>query len=172
MHQIDEKLVYSKIGMALISAQRVEFITKQLVLHLVEFDKNVYGLTSEDFLDASKRKSNPKMTLGNIFRLLELNPKLVIEDELDDYLKKRNMLVHGFLENYLNKKSVECAKRTIEFCNDFGRQSVRIESFFKGFIFLLMLRHVKDRTNVDISVRDWNKDFDYFMTSLQEKRLK
>ena len=68
--------------------------------------------------------------------------------------------------------SVEQAKRAVDFCYDFGRQSERIESFFKGFIFFIALRHVEERTKVDDELKKWDKDFDYFITTLNDKRLK
>ena len=35
--------------MALVSAQRVEFVTGQLLELLAEFDKDIYGVTTSDF---------------------------------------------------------------------------------------------------------------------------
>lgn len=81
-------LVYSKIGMALISAQRVEFITGKLVGYLTEFNQSFATITTEEFLAQTAKSKNGKRTLGTIFNLLKLNPKLVIEKELDTYLKK------------------------------------------------------------------------------------
>jgi hypothetical protein len=169
---IEQDFVFSRIGMALVSAQRVEFITNQLIDHLREFDKDIYGLTGQEFLDSSQKSNLARITLGGIFKILKLNPKLVVEDELDEYLGKRNILIHGFWRNYLNTISEEQAKRAIDFCNDFGRHSERIESFFKGFMFFLVLRHVKDRNTVTGEAKKWEKDFDYFIASLLEKQLK
>jgi len=45
INMVDKDFVYSRIGMALVAAQRVEFVTSQLVLHLIEFDRTVYGIT-------------------------------------------------------------------------------------------------------------------------------
>ena len=168
---IDKDFVYSRIGMALVSAQRVEFITNKLVEHLREFDKSVYGITGEEFLNESKKANFARITLGGIFRLHKLNPKLVIEEELDDYLKKRNILIHCFWRYYLDTISVEQSKKAVDFCYDFGRHSDRMESFFKGFLFFLGLRHVSDRSKVDDELKNWDKDFDYFMNALQEKHL-
>ena len=85
-----EDFVYSQIGMALISAQRVEFITSQLLNYLTEFDKSLYGITTVEFLNKTAKSKSSKRTLGTIFNLLKLNPKLIIEDELENYLQKRN----------------------------------------------------------------------------------
>jgi hypothetical protein len=169
---IDKDFVFSRIGMALVSAQRVEFITSQLVSHLSEFDKDIYGITGEEFLAATQKANLARATLGKIFTLLKLNSNLVIEEELDEYLTKRNMLVHGFWRNYLDSVSVEQARGAVDFCYDFGRHSERLERFFKGFIFFLALRHIKDRTKADEELKQWDNDFDYFILTLQDRRLK
>ena len=120
---ITETTLYSKIGMALISAQRVEFITSQLLEHLKEFDDSVYGITSIEFLSNSKKTQKTNRTLGAIFKELKLNPKLVIDDVLDNYLSIRNLLVHGFWKNYLTSKSQEQMEVATTFCNEFGKLS-------------------------------------------------
>tara|TARA_Y100001978_G_scaffold65544_1_gene58694 strand:- start:461 stop:991 length:531 start_codon:yes stop_codon:yes gene_type:complete len=163
--------VFSRIGMALISAQRVEFITGHLLELLAEFDKDVYGITTPEFLSNSQKAMKARKTLGAIFTLLKLNPRWVIADELEEYLKMRNMLVHGFWRNYLDTVSEAQVKKAIDFCYEFGRKSDAIESFFKGFVFLLALRHVKDRDQLGPEFKDWGDDFDYFMASLQQQRL-
>lgn len=165
-----QDFVYSRLGMSLVSAQRVEFITGQLLNYLVEFDENLYGITSLDFLNQAAKSNNGKKTLGTIFRFLKLNPKLVIEEELDDYLKKRNLLAHNFWCTFL--KSESDGKEAVAFCYDFGRHSVRIESFFRGFLYFLALRHVKDRDYLDIEMKKCDSDFEYFLSSLHEKNLK
>lgn len=111
------------------------------------------------------------MTLGVIFKLLKLNPKLVIEDELNEYLKRRNLLVHGFWKNYLNTKSETQAKTAIDFCYEFGKLSNQLERFFKGFIFFLALRHVAERSEIDTKIKEWESDFEYFLRALNEKYL-
>ena len=169
---IDKDFVFSRIGMALVSAQRVEYITNKLVSHLREFDEDVYQITGQEFLEASKKANLARLTLGNIFKLLKINSSLVIKEELDDYLGKRNMLVHGFWENYLHTMSLAQAKMAIDFCYDFGRQSDRIESFFKGFIFCLALRNVDDPSKIDDDLKKWEDDFVYFNGTIQERRLK
>jgi len=167
----DETFVYSRIGMALISAQRVEFITTKLLDLLTEFDSSVYGVTTEEFLDLSNKSKDKRKTLGNVFKLLKLNPKLVIENELDNYLKDRNLFIHRFWQTYLTSQTVEQAVKAAEFCYSFGAFSDRITSFFKGFIFFLALRHVKDRDHVDGDLKLWEHDFDYFLSSLDKKHL-
>lgn len=165
-----QDFVYSRIGMALTSAQRVEFITGQLLKYLVEYDKDLYGITTSNFLDKAAKSKNGKRTLGSIFMLLKLNPKLVIEEELDDYLEKRNLLAHNFWTKFLQGNSN--GKDGVDFCYDFGRHSDRIESFFKGFMYFLALRHVIDRNHLDSGLKLWSNDFDYFISSLQQNHLK
>ncbi|WP_158085472.1 hypothetical protein, partial [Niastella vici] len=93
-----------------------------------------------------------------------------LEEELDDYLQKRNLLAHGFWTKYLQCNS--SGKEGVDFCYDFGRHSTRIESFFKGFLYFLALRHVKDRDHLDADLKQLGNDFEYFIYSLKEKRLK
>ena len=168
---IDKDFVFSRIGMALVSAQRVEYFATILTSHLKEFDESVYGITGPEFLAKSKKANLARATLGNVFTLLKLTPKLVLEEELNGYLAKRNLLVHGFWENYLDSYSADQAKRAVDFCYDFGRQSEKFESFFKGFIFFLGLRHVESIDKIDDELKSWKSDFDYFMLALQNKRL-
>lgn len=74
--------------MALMSAQRVEFIIGELLKHLMEFDEDVYGIATEAFLDnAPSAQQLRRQTLGQIFKHLKLNPKLVEMDQLNEYLK-------------------------------------------------------------------------------------
>ena len=78
-------------------------------------------------------------------------------------MKRRNQLVHGFWKNYLNSKSEQQAKKAVQFCNEFGKLSNSIESFFKGFIYFLGLRHVQDRSHIAVELKKWEKDFEYFI---------
>jgi hypothetical protein len=166
-----EDFVYSRIGMALISAERVEYLTRQLLELLTEFDKDVYGITTSEFLEKSTKSAKAHKTLGSIFKLLKLNPKFIIEDELDEYLKKRNVFVHYFWERFLLGQNDDQGKLAVEFCYDFGKHSDRMSSFFKGFLYMLSLRHVKDRDHLDIEMRRWGKDFDYFISTVTKKEL-
>ena len=168
---VDEDYVYSRIGMALISSQRLEFITGHLLEHLIEFDKDIYGITTEEFFQQSSKSKQVVRTLGNIFKFLKLNPKLVIANELDEYLEKRNVFIHRFWEKYLFSKTEENAMAAVDFCYDFGRSSDRITDFFKGFLFFLALRHVKDRNHLDKDMKFWDKDFEYFLSSLDTQHL-
>lgn len=170
-NKIDETYVYSRIGMALISAQRVEFITSNILEHLSEFNEYFSVITSAEFLQNTKKAMKARKMLGEVFRILKLNPEWVIEEELDEYLKKRNLLVHGFWDNYLNYKSDEQTKIAIDFCNDFGQLSIKIESFFKGFLYFLALRYVEDRERLHIDMRKWDNDFDYFVEALKNKKM-
>jgi len=167
-----EDFVYSRIGMALTSAQRVEFLTGKLLEILIEFDKDVYGITTDKFLEKSAKSKSAFRTLGGIFSLFKLNPKLVIEDELNDYLKKRNLFVHSFWQTYLTSKNVEKEKAGVDFCYDFGRHSDRISSYFQGLLYFLALRHVEDRDHLDPEIKKWDSDFEFFINSRQENKPK
>ncbi|MBE5318615.1 hypothetical protein IM793_05575 [Pedobacter sp. MR2016-19] len=167
---INENFVYSRIGMALVSAQRVEFITGELLKYLVEYDKVFHGITSEEFYNASKKSKNARMMLGQIFGLLKLNPQFSINDEMDTYLKQRNLLVHGFWHNCLNTKSETQSKIAVDFCNTFGKLSNKLESFFKGFMYFLALRHVKDNDHLDEGFKSWDNDFEFFMSQVKQNK--
>ncbi|EQB90579.1 hypothetical protein [Elizabethkingia anophelis] len=161
--------VFSRIGMALVSVQRVEFITGKLLEYLVEYDCITSDITSSEFLEKAAKSKSGKRTLGNIFNLLKLNTELVIEEELDDYLKKRNILAHSFWSIYLQSDSD--GKAAVEFCYDLGKNSEKIESFFKGFVYFLALKLVKEKDALDVEMKQWEKDFNYFMDSLTNNRL-
>lgn len=164
---VDKQVVFAAIGKALISAQRVEFISKSILEVLSEFDENIYVLTSEEFLSTSKKAKKAAQTLGSVFKLLKLNPKLVIEDDLEKYRVMRNTFVHDFWRKYLDSISEEQAKRAIDFCYEFGRFSQRMESFFRGMVYFMALRHVKDRDHLDVGFKKWSKDFEYFLESIK-----
>lgn len=70
----EEDFVYSRIGMVLISTQRVEFVTGQILELLTEFS-DVYRITTGEFFALSAKSKKAVKTLGSIFRLLKLNPK-------------------------------------------------------------------------------------------------
>ncbi|MCE3076273.1 hypothetical protein [Chryseobacterium gwangjuense] len=164
----EKYFVFSRIGMALISAQRVELITGKLLEYLIEFNNFYSTVTTLEFLEKTAKSKNGKRTLGAIFHLLKLNPNFIIEDELDDYLIKRNMLVHNFLP-YLHISTN--GKEAVDFCYDFGRQSEKIENFFKGFVYFLSLRTVKDKNFLSPEIKNWEDSFIYFMESLEKEKL-
>ncbi|UON81149.1 hypothetical protein MUK70_18990 [Dyadobacter chenwenxiniae] len=163
--------VYSKIGMALISAQRVEFVSGELLKVLENFDGGGYRVTTIEFLEKSAKSQKTFKTLGAIFSLHKLNPKLIIEDELDSYLIKRNILAHEFWRRYLYSLSEQQKKEALDFCDDFGRHSQRVESFFKGLVYFLSLRYVTDRSQLSEEMQTWSVDFKYFTQSLNDKEL-
>jgi hypothetical protein len=166
-----EDIVYAKIGSALVSAQRVELIAGK-ILGLLEEHGEFYGITTEDFTsDSEKSKKIRKKTLGQIFKQLKLNPKLVIAEELDEYTRLRNILVHKFLQTHLNTKSDEQMLRVIRFCYGFGRFSNRVEKFFQGFLYLLSLRFFKDHDHLPEQFKSKRESFEYFMESLDHKKL-
>ncbi|ALL06282.1 hypothetical protein AQ505_12720 [Pedobacter sp. PACM 27299] len=89
---------------------------------------------------------------------------------MDAYLKQRNLLVHGFWANYLNGKSETQSKMAAGFCNTFGKLSNKLESFFKGFIYFLALRHVKDRDHLDVGFKGWDNDFEFFISQVKQNK--
>jgi len=163
----DEAFVYARIGMALISAQRVEYITGQLLEHLAEFDNELYNITAEDFL-YQKGLKKPKKTLGQIFKLLKLKPEFMIDSVLNDYSKRRNIIIHNFWVSHLNTKSVEQVTKAITFCNEFGKFSDVLESFFKGFLYNLSMYHT-NKHRQDLNIESWEKDYRFFKIVLEQK---
>ena len=159
-----------RIGMALVSIQRVEFVSKKLVEYLIEFDKEFYGFASKEF--EKKVPSIDKLekyTLGNTLRLLKLNPKLSIESEFDKYRDLRNSFAHGFWTDYLYTKSEQQKIDAINFCFKVGLFSVKMERFFKGFTYLLALRLVIDKYHLEPELKEWENDFNFFMNALDQK---
>lgn len=156
--------------MALVSAQRVEFLTGKILEYLIEFNDDYKVVTSTEFLDNSEKAKRARKTLGQIFHLLKLNPDWVIEDELNDYLKRRNLLVHEFWQTHLNVKSEQKSREAMAFCNEFGKMSGKVASFFKGFLYFLALRYVKDRDHLDAEMKKYDNDFDYFTLALKSKK--
>jgi len=166
-----EDVVYSKIGAALVSAQRVESIAGKL-LEFLEHHGHGYSLMTEDFISISEKSKNErKKTLGRIFSLLKLNPKLIISDELDEYARLRNILVHKFYQTHLQTKSNEQMWKVMEFCYAFGRFSNRIEKFFEGFLYFLAIQDLDDLNLLPQKIQDKKSSFDYFIKSLDYQSL-
>lgn len=169
---ITDEFVYSRIGMALVSAQRVEYLTGSLVNFLIEFNEDFRGLATADFLDKSEKfKARRKPTLGTIFNQLTLTPKLILADDLDEYVEKRNILVHKLWKEYMFSRSDEQIEKIIGFCNNFGRLSEHLEKFFKGFIYFIKLRYAPADLELDDPNEKWSKEFDYFIFPLGQKSL-
>ena len=96
---------------------------------------------------------------------------MVIDDELDEYARLRNILIHIFLQTHLSTKSDEQMWRVMQFCYAFGRLSNRVEKFFGGFLYFLALRHVKDMHQLPKEIQNLRDSFEYFMKSLDKKKL-
>lgn len=77
------------------------------------------------------------MTLGHLFKILKLNPDLVISEQLSSFLVKRNLLVHDFFEEYLYAVNIKQQEKVILFCDNFLNESQTIEKFFRGFLSFL-----------------------------------
>ncbi|PKB15111.1 hypothetical protein [Flavobacterium sp. 5] len=161
---VDVNLVFSKIGRCLVAAQRIELASGEILKFLAEYDKDLYNLTSEEFLKLAGKTQKTKMTLGNIFKLLKLNPNLVIEEELNSYLQKRNMLVHNFLTDYLHTVNVKQAKKAEYFCDDFLKHSALMESFFKGFLNFILLPPIPEDEEPYVEESLMTEDFYYFIS--------
>lgn len=69
-----ERYLFERIGIALISAQRVEVITAKLLEYLYEFREHLSPFTADEFLATTKNGIKARKTLGEIFKILKLNP--------------------------------------------------------------------------------------------------
>lgn len=150
--------------MALVSVQRVENICKSLITTLILVDKEINALSSKEFIEKSPNLDKlAKYTLGNLFRLLNLNQNIGLEKEFAEYLKMRNLFIHTFYSEYLNEYSVEQKKRAIDFCYDIGKYSTKMESYFKGLTYLLALTYINDKSKMDPIIKQWESDYDIYI---------
>jgi hypothetical protein len=173
MIELTKDYVHSRLGMAIVSAQRVEFVTKLMLEFLSDFDKSVFGITTKEFLEHSeKAKSIRNQTLGMAFKKLKLNPQLVPVIDIDKYLEMRNFLVHRFWIDYLEKKDSQRIKEGVDFCYEFGRLSMKVESYFRGFFYFLNLKLSTKLNKAIDSGSDYMKpDYLYFQNVLETGNL-
>lgn len=168
----DVKYLHARIGTAFIATQRVEFLTSQLLELLAEFP-DLYPVSTAEFLSAASKSKKGTKTLGTIFKLLKFNPNLVVEKELDDYLKKRNHFVHEFWKTYMiGPATGERGNVALAFIYELEESSNRMERYFKGFIFGLSLRHVATAEDLDPEIKKWEDDFEFFMSSVQQQKTR
>ena len=150
--------------MALVSVQRVEKVCKNLITCLILVDKEINAMSSKKFVEKSPNLDKlAKYTLGNLFRLLNLNQNIGLEKEFGQYLKMRNLFIHNFNSEYLNEYSEEQKKRAIDFCFEIGKYSVKMESYFKGLTYLLALTYIKDKSKMDPVFKKWESDYDLYI---------
>ena len=72
---------------------------------------------------------------------------------------------------YLTGESEEHVQKAFYFCNEFGQASVKLESFFKGFLYLLALQYVESRDYMDNQLKKYSDDFDFFISALKMETL-
>ncbi|MCU0421658.1 MAG: hypothetical protein MUC81_02515 [Bacteroidia bacterium] len=171
IEDLNQQTVYQRIGMALVCAQRVEFITESLISLLVVYDEIMFEITGAEFFSNSSKATKSRKMLGNIFQLLKLTPGITIEEMLNDYLKRRNQLVHGFWRDHLNSKLKKTMKSAIKFCDEFMDMSDNLESYFKGFMYFLELRHTQDSKRLSATAKQWENDFVYFVSFLENREV-
>lgn len=73
--------------------------------------------------------------------------------------------------SHLQSKSKESIEKAIQYCNEFGNQSNKVESFFKGFMYFLALRDVQYVDKLDPLFKLLENDFEYFLSTMKEKFL-
>lgn len=131
-----------------------------------------WAILQTDIICEAERHAVWESKTGELIDL-KLNPKLVIEEDLNDYLKKRNIFVHQFWMNFMtNPTTGENGNNALAFCYDLEESSGKVESFFKGFIYFLSLRHVEDRDHLGEQIKEWESDFEYFLKSHDDKKIK
>ena len=161
-----DAVLYSYVGKALFAAQRVEFLSKIVEGHLLEFD-SIYKITSESFQkNAIYKSENIFRCLGQIFRYLKLNPNLIPDHLFDTYIENRNYLVHEFSIELLRNQSQENLRKATLFCIEFSRHSDFITKYFKGLLFYLILRQF-GKENMDPAIQSWTKDYQFFIDRLK-----
>lgn len=165
---------YSLIGLALISCQRVEFLTLGIVSHFnsIKSDKRFKKLSPEAFLDdTSEGRKVRKQTLGQVFRILKQENKVAISDKLDDYLECRNILVHELWRKYLKDRNSNNAYPDLaQFCKTFIEKSSKVEKFYKGFLYIMALS-ISLKGNVEIPpyIIEFKNHYYYFLECLDNQ---
>jgi len=150
--------------MALVSVQRVEKVCKNLITCLILVDEEINAVSSKEFVKKSPNLDKlAKYTLGNLFRLLNLNQNIGLENEFAEYLKMRNLFIHNFNSEYLNEYSEEQKKKAIDFCYEIGKYSEKMESYFKGLTYLLALTYIKDKSKIDPIFKKWETDYNLYI---------
>lgn len=167
---------YTWIGAALLATQRVEFLTHGIVSHFkdIQSEKKFNKLTPKIFLnDTKENRKIRKQTLGQIFQVLKYESRLSITENLNDFLEKRNILVHELWRQYYKvntDRSME--KEIIEFCKILIADSSKMERFYKGFLYA-MAKNIAEKNMLEIpeEIRKMESEHIYFIESLQNENL-
>jgi len=165
---------YRLIGLALISCQRVEFLTLGVVSHFnnIRADEQFKKLTPKAFLDdTSDGRKVRKQTLGQVFRILKQDEKLAISDKLDDYLECRNILVHELWRKYLKDENSNNTYPELEqFCKTFIDKSSKVEKFYKGLVYIMALSiSLKSNVEVPSNIKEFKNHYYYLLECLDNQ---
>lgn len=115
-----------------------------------------------------------KQTLGQIFNVLKKEADiLILTDELDNYLKRRNLLIHDLWRTYYrNDSSTYSKSEAINFCKTFLEDSSKYENFYKGFLYSIA-RYVAKANKLSIpeNITLYREHNRYFISCLQHDKL-
>jgi len=166
----------SLIGSALISCQKVEFMTYGLISHFknIQHEKKFRKLSPQVFLDDSaESKEIRKHTLGQLFKLLKDKNVAYIHDRLDDYLTKRNILIHELLREFYKDNNNEINdSRVKEFCIEIIETSNKLEKFFKGFLYQLTLFSMENTDfKLPKEIGEIANEYNYFLNCILKEDL-
>ena len=162
-NEIHKDDVYARIGMALVSIQRVERACKYLIICLKIADKKTKFFSSEEFLERSNLDKLDRYTLGSLFRLLNLNRNIGLEKEFSAYLRLRNSFVHSFSTEYLTGHSELQKMRAIDACFEIGRLSQKMERYIRGITYYFAFSCIKDHSKIDSSVFGGKEDYELYL---------
>ncbi|MGJ4754759.1 hypothetical protein [Leptospira kmetyi] len=144
---MNDEIECTLLGLALLMAQKVEFALYGIVAHISNRDKKFKNLTPETFLRGDL--SDLKATLGQLKNYAG-DKLLLSNNELQDFVDKRNLLVHNYWRlTKANIKNGETLPNPEQFLSNFIDECQRWMNILNGYIKILMQRiaEVENRTN-------------------------
>lgn len=134
---------YLQLGVAVSKAQTIEFALYGLLTHLkkdpkIVKDKRLLKLTPREFLSTNpESKTLRMMTLGQLSEVLP-NGFGIDPDFIQDYVSRRNLLVHDFMRE-INPKyaSIEVIEPK-SFLKKFITDSDELQNILLGLLYVIM----------------------------------
>lgn len=161
------------LGATVIQIQKVEYSMLGSITtlneELLKSDKKFKNLNPTRFFS-----TNPddvkyrKQTLGTIISFLKNHVNFLNPDKLDDYLTRRNDLIHNLWRQYLShgrEKNRINKIQAFRFIISVYKDSLKWSCIFKGFLFEIA-RHIHEANNLNeplseriASLQKYHKDF-------------